>query len=83
MGLPLTSTAWCGWPKEQKLDTAGFEARLKLIEARLKITKNEPDEIIVINDSYEESNVDEQNSFNPTITSTRIKSENEKSFGNI
>lgn len=68
---------------EDKTNAALLDARLKVIEAHLKIIKADPDpipianpnEVIVINDSEDEES---QQDFNPPISSTRIKDENQK-----
>lgn len=61
---------------EEKTSNALLDARLKVIEARLKITKPDPDEVIVISDEGSDDEV--QRDFNPKISSTLIKKEKDE-----
>lgn len=77
IGLNLNhgESADLGSKDDGKTNTALLDARLKVIEARLKITKMDPDEVIEISDGEgEESELD----FNPKTSSTRIKEEKEE-----
>lgn len=60
----------------EKTSNALLDARLKVIEARLKIGQHDPDKIIVISD--EESGDEDKTDFSPRITSTLIKKENDE-----
>lgn len=63
-----------GQTNDEKTTAALLDARLKVIEAHLKIPKFEPGEVIVISDDEDDHR---SRDFNPKLTSTRIKEENE------
>lgn len=75
-GVNIESVPKTSEQNDEKASNALLDARLKVIEARLKITKPDPDEVVVISD--EDSDDEGQRDFQPKISSTLVKKEKDE-----